>query len=240
MSKDVNIYLGLTTTENSDWRSKIAEIKKMGLQEIALFPTAIEPNERQELYELLEQTSITYIPFVHLRHDSTQEEIAYYRERYKTKYFNIHAYPEAMERYKSFMNHEKEIFIENTDHLTKEFFDEVPNFAGICIDFAHYEDYGILQKEPSYDNFLEFLKNNPAGLAHVGGVKKTAYFKHYEFFSKHDLHYSTHRLDDLSELDYLKRYKSYFPKIVAIELENTLEEQQKIKDYIEKEILGKA
>ena len=39
---------------------------------------------------------------------------------------------------------------------------------------------------------------------------------------------------DLTEFDYLKRYKSLFPEIVCIELENTLEEQLEVIEYIKR------
>lgn len=63
------ILLGLTTTPKSDWREKVKEIEKFGIKELALFPTFLSPDERKELYTLLEKTKIKNIPHVHLRDD---------------------------------------------------------------------------------------------------------------------------------------------------------------------------
>ena len=43
-----------------------------------------------------------------------------------------------------------------------------------------------------------------------------------------------HVLESFSEMDYLKNYpQEYFPEYMAIELENSLAEQLKIKEYLE-------
>jgi len=40
-------------------------------------------------------------------------------------------------------------------------------------------------------------------------------------------------LEDFSELDYLRKYpKDYFSSLIALELENTIKEQLKAKEYI--------
>ena len=52
------ILLGLTTTPGSDWRKKVSEIDKLGLKELALFPTCLNEQERKELYGLLEKTKL--------------------------------------------------------------------------------------------------------------------------------------------------------------------------------------
>ena len=47
------------------------------------------------------------------------------------------------------------------------------------------------------------------------------------------VNYASHYLEDLSELDYLKKYPAnYFSDFIAIELENSIKEQLEVKDYI--------
>jgi len=67
------------------------------------------------------------------------------------------------------------------------------------------------------------------GVNHVSAVRKKV-FRHPEF----GLVKSAHFLKSLSELDYLKNYPAnFFAPLIAIELENSLEEQLKIKAYLE-------
>jgi len=242
MQLNPKIFLGLTTTglattNKSSWQTKIEEIKKFDIEEIALFTTALDPEKRQDLYELLKDSPVKKIPFVHLRHDSSEEEIIYLINNYGTKLFNIHASPDTLENYKNFSIDKKMIFVENTDHLTDAFWPAVKEYGGVCLDFAHYEDYGKRQKDPTYENFEDELKSFKVGFAHISGVQDEKYTRHDSYFSFYDDHYSVHFLKKLSDLDYLKNYRHLFPEISAIELENSLEEQLKIKEYIEREIL---
>jgi len=227
------IYLGLTTTRGSNWREKIEEIKSLGLKEIALFPTALEPGERHELYQELAKTTIEYIPFVHLRHDSTQEEIDYFKDKYKTRLFNIHANLDSLENFTQSLDKEL-IYIENTDRLKKEFFTALADFAGLCLDIAHFEDYGILQHDNSYKDFDRVISNNKIGYCHASTVRDKPYFRHYEYFSSHDDHYSAHLMEKVEDFDYLKKYRDILPEIIALEIENPLKEQLKAKEYVEK------
>jgi hypothetical protein len=238
MPNSPKIYLGLTTTSKSDWREKIEEIKKFNIEEIAVFTTALEPEQRQELYRLLKKTPVKYVPFTHLRHDSTEDEIDFFTEKYQTRLFNIHATPDTLLNFRLLNSKKKKmIYIENTDHLPEAFSPSLQEYAGICIDFAHLEDYGKLQKEESYKGFEELLGKYKVGYAHLSSVQKEKYFRHYEYNSFHDYHYSAHYLEKMTDLDYLKRYKDLFPPIMGIELENSLSEQIKMKKYIEEEIL---
>ena len=85
-----NILLSVTTTTGSDWKKMVADINKLKIEEVALFPTAILRKEREELYQLLDSSSIESIPFVHLRRDMLPSELEYLIKKYKTKVFNIH------------------------------------------------------------------------------------------------------------------------------------------------------
>jgi len=211
------------TTISSNWREKIEEVRKLGLKEVCLFLTCLDINERKELYGLLKKTKIERIPLVHLRSDMDSDELDYLRRNYQTEVFNTHT-----QRKHPFLHnldkYRKIIYIENTSLPLNE--EEVKNFAGVCLDISHLEISRISDRE-RYENDIEILEKYPCGCNHISAVKKIPVKK------KNELKYDFHYLENLSDLDYLKRYPAkYFSSILAIELENPIEEQLKAKNYI--------
>jgi len=232
------IFLGLTTTPGSDWREKIKEINRFEIKEIALFPTYLVPEQRQEPYALLEKTDLENIIFTHLRsEDMGSDEINYLQKQFHCELFNIHANKNriilsAQPELEKFRN---QIYVENAGDLDplEEF---AKHYAGLCIDFAHWEA-GKLQKDESYKLFPETVKKFEVGFAHISAVREKPIFVSWD--EKHKPHYDLHTLDDLKQLDYLKKYAEYLPDILGIELENSFEEQLNIKKYLEEMINGK-
>ncbi len=218
------ILLGVTTTRGSNWREKIKEIKKFNLKEVAFFVTCLDEEERQELYKLARATGVR-APFVHIRSDMKVEELDYLVENFKTKVFNIHTereYPleNDLSKYK------KKIFIENIFFGLSE--EEIKKWGGICLDLTHLEEDSFSQKEKFKQN-KEIIERNFIGCNHISAILKEVREDEEAGFPRHDCHF----LGDLSGLDYLKKYPpSYFSNYVAIELENPLEEQLKIREYI--------
>ncbi len=221
--KNRKIFPSITTITNSNWKKKIEEVQNLGLKEVCLFPTCLDTEERKELYQLLKKTKIEKIPLVHLRGDMKVEELDYLVKNYKTEVFNIHSKHENP----VFHNYEKYkdvIYIELIFGLLDE--EEIKNYAGICLDLSHLENNRLLHPE-IYKNNIESIEKYPCGCNHVGPVRKTP------FETKDGLKYTTHYLEDLSEFDYLERYPAdYFSPIMGIEIENTIREQLKAKDYI--------
>lgn len=224
------ILLGLTTTPGSDWREKIREIDMFGIKEIALFPTCLEYAERQELYRLLEKSVLEKIFFTHLREDMLLEEIDYLKKRYKCNLFNIHSYntriilPNVLEQFTD------QIYVENagkTDELEKV----ADKFAGLCIDFAHWES-GSIQGENFYKHFPEFIRKYKIGFAHLSAINEKQVFVSWD--KEHKPHYDLHKMDSISQFDYIKKYIKYLPEILGIEIENSFKEQLTVKEYLEK------
>jgi len=222
------ILPAITTTSGSDWRGKIKEIDKLGLEEVALFPTCLKKEERREMYDLLVKTKLKRIPFVHLRSDCDEEEIEWLREKYHTEVFNTHSEREhpllnSWDKYKK-----DYIYLENIHYGFSE--DELSKYAGICIDFSHLENDRLLIPE-RYEQIVSMVKKAKIGCAHLSAIRTETHFDlERPSESRHDFH----KLEKLSEMDYLKNYpQEYFPEFMAIELENSLEEQLKIKKYIE-------
>ena len=59
-------------------------------------------------------------------------------------------------------------------------------------------------------------------------------FYYDKFTRKKFYSYDSHNLADLTELDYVKKYKNYLADIISIELENPLARQLEVKKYLEK------
>lgn len=223
------ILVSITTTQNSDWRGKIKEIKKLGLKEIALFPTCFKKKEREELYNLLEKANIRNIPFIHIKNDMTPQELDYLIKKFKAKKFNIHTDTEFPFIY-NYSKHKKMIFIENVYDPFDE--KEIKKFGGICLDVAHLEDDRLLHPEKFKHNVM-VLEKYLIGCNHLSCIQKVLRFD----FEDKSWRYDCHFLRKLSQMDYLKKYpKKYFSDIVVIELENTIETQLKVRDYLIKKI----
>lgn len=231
------IFVGLTTITPGEWRNKVKEIDELGLKEISLFPTNIDHESRRELYRLLEKTRLERIPHVHLRNDMTLPEIKYLIKRFKTKVFNIHSslsiYPYTEECGK----YAKIIYVENTGRLPTA--DDLKKFSGLCVDFSHWEN-NILEKGEKSEYSLRLITladDYKIGCNHVSAVKSEIQVSHDSFSNMDFAGYDSHWLDNLKELDYVKKYADYLSDFISIELENPLTEQLEAKKYLEK-ILG--
>ncbi|TSC94522.1 MAG: Uncharacterized protein Athens101410_778 [Parcubacteria group bacterium Athens1014_10] len=223
--KTINIFPTITTTEGSNWEEKIEEAKNLGIKEICIFPTCLDGGERKKMYQALKKTKIQKIPLVHLRSDMKLEELDFFIKNYQTEVFNIHSQFERPLVY-NLSKYKDKIYIENTFGLWRE--EEIKKFAGICIDFSHLENDRLLKRK-QYTRNIKFIKKYICGCGHISVVKKFPYYGQNLKENRYDFHY----LDDLAELDYLKKYPmNYFPSVIAIELENSIKEQIKIKKYI--------
>jgi len=236
--KKIKILPTITTISNSDatisdsnWKSKIKEIRDFNIKEVAVFPTCLNKKERKELYKLLENSPIESIPFVHLREDMQTDELEYFIKNYGTEVFNMHSEKEYpyIEDYLKF---KEKICIENVYYPLDE--KEIKIFFGICVDFSHLENDRLLYKKKFKHN-MQIMKKFPIKCGHISAIKKEI---HVDFKSKYDsfnIRHDFHCLEELSELDYLKNYPlKYFSGYIAIELENSIKEQLKVKNYIEK------
>lgn len=214
----------ITTITPSLWRKKVEEVKNLKLEEIALFPTCLEQEERKELYALLEKTNVKKIPLVHIRNDMELWELEYFIKRYKTVVFNTHTrrkYPHIYD----YGKYKKLIYIENTYEPFDE--KEIKEFGGICLDLSHLENDRLLRSDV-YKHNIHILKKHLPGCSHISAIKPETIVD-----EKHQTRYASHRFENLSEFDYLERYPmEYIAFPVAIELENTIEEQLKVKDYV--------
>lgn len=233
----MKILLGLTTTRGSDWRQKIKEIKELGLKEVAIFLTTLEPDERKEMYSLLENSGIESIPFVHLRgkeKTGTETwEIDLFVQKFGAKIFNVHSDDAGYEIIRQNPQYRHQIFVENSypPELLKEFTSEdfkKNQVAGICLDISHLEYDRILFPE-QFKKIAEMIKLFPIGCNHISGSRNGFWRR----LRKKGI--SEHKIKNLSDFDYLKNYpKNYFSDCVVIEVENSFKEQLKFQEYIGK------
>ena len=219
----------VTTTYNHsfpNYLEKIEEADFLGIKEICFFPTALEKEERKKAYRVLEKSKIESIPFVHLRHDMEPDEAGFLIKYFQTKVFNIHFSPFFLSE--KWRKYRKKIYIENTVYPWRE--EEIKDFAGICLDFSHLEDFRLIYSEGFRKN-IKILEKYPCGCGHISAVNSKPKYE-VEFNLNY---YSQHYFESLADFDYLKNYpRKYFPPIIALELENSLEEQLQVKEYIEK------
>ena len=122
--------------------------------------------------------------------------------------------------------------MENHIDFSNDSFHLLDIFAGLCLDVSHWHDYNHIQKLGNYKKFPEILKKYKIGFCHISAMRGNPLFEIKN--GKRVKYYNSHWLRDLSELNYVKRYKKYLPPICAIELENPLEEQLEAKRYLEK------
>ena len=230
------ILLGLTTTRGSDWREKIKEIDKFKIKEIALFLTCVDVKKRKGIYKLLEKTGLLEIPFVHLRDDFEEWEFEYLIKKFKTKAFNTH-FDRLDEKFlKNSSKYKKFIYLENNWNFCDEMLKWFKIFPGFCLDASHFENYCVIQKSPDQKNLPKHLKKYKIGCAHFSAVKKKPFLEIDESVERNI--YVSHLMKDLSDFDYVKKYKNFLPKFCGIELENSFKEQLEAKKYLEKILFG--
>jgi len=118
--------------------------------------------------------------------------------------------------------------------MDDSFEEAVKHGGGICLDLSHWEDNGYLKKLEGYKKLPKLLKRYKIGGNHVSAVNKEKKLYHNNFTNQDVYNYSNHYLEELSEMDYVKKYKNYLVDIISIELENSLKRQIEVKKYLEK------
>jgi len=226
--KPKKILVGLTMTPGSDWRGKVEEMRRLGITEIALFPTFLKKPEREELYALLGDIDGLVIPHIHLRDDMDGDEISYLEERFRPVAYNIHDRPRHVP---AFVPFREKIFVENHFHPFPDGI--VDEYAGICLDTQHYRFARF--RSPGTHRALSALLES--GVA-VGCCHISPFPAFRNIFGRRRLGVEEHYAMDFREFDYVKDYVAYLPEYVSIEAENSFEEQLRIRERLETIING--
>jgi len=217
------IYPTIITTER-DHLKRLRETEDLGIKEVCFFATGIDQEQRKVFYQELEKTSIKKIPFVHLRSDMEVWELDFLVEKYGTEVLNCHS-PSEYPLRNDLSSYAHMIYIENTSPPLKA--EEVEVYAGVCLDISRLESDRRTRKNV-YENNLKIIKKYPVGCGHISAIKKESHTDPQSGIERFD----AHDLQDVSELNYLNEYRQYLPPIMALELENSLDEQQRILDYL--------
>jgi len=231
------ILLSLTTITPGEWKNKVKEIDELGLKEIALFPTSLDIGQRQELYSLLEKTNLQSIPHVHLRSDMEINELDYLSKKFGTEIYNVHSELSSHPPLFDYADFIKKIYVENTEEIPTA--NDMKKYAGLCLDFSHWESIRLVNGEVGSENIeiKKLVKKYKIGINHISAVKSEKVHYHDRLTREDYFGYDFHWLDDLRELDYVKKYKNYLADIISIELENPLKRQLEVKKYLEEIIL---
>ncbi len=206
------------TTWLVDWRKLVAEVKYYKLDKISLFLTGVNFSERQEVYRLLEQTSVKAIPHVHLRNDMRESEINYLVKRYRTKAFTTH-----FQYYRNFSKskHIKNIFLETNrgPGLIKNL-KPFARVGGVCVDLSHMAMFKTASPE-AWAMAEKAITEFKVGCNHISGILPNGR--------------SWHAVKNIQDLDYLKDLpKKYFSRYLCLEVQNPIKEQLRFKKYVAK------
>ena len=223
------IYPSITNI-SGHYEDKIIEAKKLNIKEICLFLTTYNLEKRKRLYKLLKKASFKRYPLIHLRHDMELWELDFLANELPSVLFNIHPLTEySFPNY--YLKYKERIYIENAfihppHHIEKRGFSK--EYAGLCLDFTHFEDDRLVSPKEN-PCFISLFKQFKIGCGHIGPIMdKPFYNRQARIFS-----YESHLFTKLSQFNYLKNLpKKYFPEIIALEVENSLEEQLEAIRYL--------
>lgn len=84
------LIVSITGRTKRACQKKLKEVNKHKIKEIALFFEMLKPRERRGILTALKHSCVKKIPLVHLRKDTTKQEIAFLIKHFGSKYFTIH------------------------------------------------------------------------------------------------------------------------------------------------------
>jgi hypothetical protein len=228
----MTILPGLTSTRKERIPAFIASLRRHGIRRIALFPTCLDEDERNQLYSELATLPELEIPHVHLRSDCSPGEVIFLQRQFGTRAFNIHPDASSYPFRGMPAGFERQIFVENADGLpTRE---EAARIGGICPDYAHWEN-ARLQGRADHDAWMRRLASEfPIGCCHLSAIRIG---DPNDWSGEWDHHFYR----SLADFDYLVRYRDFLPaEWASLELENPLEEQLEAAAYVSDLLAVKA
>lgn len=212
------ICVSITGWRESDWRGKLAEIKRFRITEAALFLEKYRRPQREKIYKALTNSIVKKVPLVHLRNDMSAEELEYLCNKYNNPYLTIHE--DSFKGIAKWKKYKKKLYLEmNYDNKVPRNA-RVGQVGGFCVDLSHF----MAAKEKRVKDFEYVIKrkknNNIFACNHING---------YSYKHKWDIH----KIKNLEEFKYLKTLPRFvFGDVIAIETNNSIAEQLKFKKYI--------
>lgn len=214
------IIVGITGYKDIHWQSKLKEIKKYKIVEVALFLERFKRDQRQKIYKALLNSNIKKIPLVHISNDMTKKELNFLVKHFSSKYFTIHE--DSFKILKKWRGYYKKLFLEmNTDNFVSHSV-KVNKIGGFCVDLAHFK-----VEEEKWSKEFEYIiqkrkEPNLFACNHLNG---------YSYKKNTDLH----TIKSLKDFDYLKTLPKFlFGNKIGLECDNSISEQLKFKKYLVK------
>lgn len=232
MSTVVNncpILVGVVARPETDWRGALSSVAPLGIKEIGLFVADLGYEARCELYKLLDTAGLKAVPYVQLPQDAKEWEPLYLSERFSCTAFSLAATASVAKVIASLASAKQPILLENPDQkANREFFSDTAIAAsaasGICLNAGALERDRTRDKK-GYQAVITALDHNSIEASFVTPVAES---RLRELFGQ------SQRLEHLRDLHYLKHFPAaYLSKIVALKLDNSLEEQIEVRAYLE-------
>jgi len=212
------ILISITGNKNAQWRNKLKEIEKFGVAKIALFLSRFDKSQRKKIYKSLLDSKIKEIPLVHIRNDMKKEELIFLAENFKASCFTIHE--NGFRFLKKWEGFHKSLFLEmDVDNFVSQSV-EVAKIGGFCVDLAHFK---IAATKWSKEFEYIFGKKN---------TQKYFICNHLSGYSPAE-NKDLHIVKDINDFNYIATLPKFlFGKIIAIEVDNSIAEQLKFKEYL--------
>jgi hypothetical protein len=212
------VIVSITGREKKEWQDKINEINYRKIKTAAVFLSAFPKEEKEGIYEALLSSCIKKVPLVHLRDDSTKQEIRFFINNFGTRGFTIHERDFAhLNRWDGF--HKSLVLEMNYDNKVPKNVN-LTRIGGFCIDLSHFK--AACERGTKDLDFILKYKN----------IKKYFLFNHlngYDYKKRKDVHV----IKSLDQFNYLETLPKFiFGKVIAIETWNTIQEQLRFKKKI--------
>ncbi len=227
-SLSASILYGLTANPLTDWHGEIIKMAGLKIDTLALFLRDLPLESRRALYRDLEAAPPRSIPFVQLAADVEEWELRYLVAKYQTESFSLPASDTAFAFAGALAEPLPRMYIENPTRIKDTpLFNESScgriHLSGVCLDTAALERNRVSDPK-GYETVIRVLDHCSIGAAIISPVSESLLAR----FAK-----PSKRLDSLKQLRYLSHLPpSYFGEMIALNIENTFEEQVEIRAYL--------
>lgn len=217
------LLVSITGYKKNDWQNKLREITKYHIKEIGLFMEAFPPRQRQGLLSDLKKSCVKKIPLVHIRQDTTKQEIKFLIKNFGSRYFTIHE--SHFPILKNWRGYYKNLYLElNTDNRINKYV-QVKKIGGFCTDLAHFEIETVKQSR-EFRYTVDRIGKVKIGCNHLSG---------YSRYRNTDLHTVT----GVKQFDYIKKLPHVvFGNVIAFEIFNSIKDQLCYYPHVKKILQG--
>jgi len=213
------LIVSITARTKKEWQDKLKEINKYKIKEIGLFFESLTVRERDGLLASLKNSTVKIIPLVHIRDDTTKQEISFLVKHFQSRYFTIHE--SHFHKLKRWRGYYKELYLEtNTDDRLAKYVD-VEEIGGFCVDLAHFKKE-VTKQTKEYRYIVEEMGKVKFACNHLSG---------YSYRRNQDLH----EVKSMRDFDYLKTLPhNIFGRVIAFEIFNPIKDQLKYQKHLKK------